>query len=177
MRVRSTTVRSQFREAPSITRPPAIPQPSNRLDSGHSARRWPVCASQRGLAPASARYFARIRTVCAWPKHQSVHAVLVVLVRSDPDGLVRRARNDRATRRPFGPRRRMNVVVWPTPLGLEDLRRDRGRVAAAACHFRAGMILIARRSESGSVVTLMGVPGLSLATVMAVSVLLPLPTT
>ena len=48
---------------------------------------------------------------------------------------------------------------------------------AGACQFWARTMLMASRSASGSVVTLIGFPALPVATVIGVSVLLPLPTT
>lgn len=52
-----------------------------------------------------------------------------------------------------------------------------GEGPAGACQFWAGTMLMASRSASGSAVTLIGFPGLPVATVIGVSVLLPLPTT
>jgi len=50
-------------------------------------------------------------------------------------------------------------------------------LGAGVCQFWAWTMLMASRSASGSAVTLIGFPGLPVATVIGVSVLLPLPTT
>jgi hypothetical protein len=66
------------------------------------------------------------------------------------------------------------IIATGTPA---DAFPRQGEGPAGACQFWAGTMLMASRSASGSAVTLIGFPGLPVATVIGVSVLLPLPTT
>ena len=105
------------------------------------------------------------------------------LSRLDDRARPRRRRRRRPDHRDRDPGRARNDAREPhralprraPPVSIAFPRQGEG--PAGACQFWAWTMLMASRSASGSAVTLIGFPGLPVATVIGVSVLLPLPTT